>query len=83
MGDVELEGEFTGVTKIKSDTGDIEIYSALAESLYTIEADIKTGELDIGEIEFDSYDTHVTRGNGDNLIKIISDIGDVEIGFKR
>lgn len=82
-GDIELSGEFTGTTEIISDAGDVEIDTALAEALYAVDAEVNAGELSIGESEYDYIDKRITVGSGENLIKIVSDCGDVDIGFRR
>ena len=82
-GDIDISGEFTGTTEIRSDSGDVEIDTTLAEALYAIDADVDAGELSIGENEFDYMDRRITVGTGENLIKIVSDCGDVDIDFGR
>ena len=83
LGDIDISGEFTGTTEIRSDSGDIELDTALAEALYSVDADVDVGELSIGESEYDYMDKRITVGSGENLIKIVSDCGDVDIGFGR
>lgn len=82
-GDIDISGEFTGTTEIRSDSGDVEIDTTLAEALYAIDADVDAGELSIGENEFDYMDRRITVGTGENLIKIVSNCGDVDIDFGR
>lgn len=81
LGDVELQGEFTGSTTVKAESGSVEIDTALSEMLYTVQADVESGELEIGGQEHGSFENHVMIGNGANILKVVCSLGDVDINF--
>ena len=81
LGDVDLQGEFTGNTTVKAESGSVEIDTALSEMLYTVQADVEAGELEIGGKEHGSFENHVVLGNGANILKVVCSLGDVDINF--
>lgn len=81
MGDIELGGEFKGITDITSECGDVDVITSLEEAMYTVDADVRMGDLDIGHSEYENMSQHITQGTGKNLIKIMSQMGDVSITF--
>ena len=83
-GDVELYGAFTGTTDLRISSGAAYLETSLAESLYTLDIATESGDLAIGDhVYMDDYENSYRFGSGENLIRIVSEYGDVEVGFGR
>ncbi len=81
LGDCSLQGVLRGKTGIRVDSGDVDVESSLSEVEYKVSVDAEAGDLTIGNNEFDNFSNHYSRGEGPNAIEIVSELGDVEIGF--
>lgn len=83
LGDIELQGELSGTTEITAESGDVDIETSLKEADYTVDADIEAGDLSLGESVYEYMEQHIKQGSGANLIKIVSELGNVSIGFGK
>ena len=98
MGDVDLQGEFSGTTDVYLACGDVELRTSMARDLYTIDAQAKSGEIGIGSGHHDWDDDHdeddrhgqheshegrISTGSGQNILKIVNDLGDIDISFGK
>ncbi|MDO4545701.1 MAG: DUF4097 family beta strand repeat-containing protein [Bacillota bacterium] len=81
FGDCDLSGTFTGTTEITVDDGEVDLHTSLTEEQYTVTTDMSMGELIVGANHFEGMEKSFTTGSGPNVIKVISDFGDVEIQF--
>lgn len=98
MGDVDLQGEFSGTTEVYLACGDLDMSTSLSRDLYTIDAQAKSGELGIGSGRHDwddeeddderhsqreSHEGRISTGSGQNILKIVNDLGDIDISFGK
>lgn len=97
QGDVDLQGEFSGTTEVYLACGDLELSTSLARDLYTLDAKAESGEIGIGSGRHDwdddddehdsgSHESHegrISTGSGQNILKIVNDLGDIDISFGK
>lgn len=98
QGDVDLQGEFSGTTDVYLACGDVELRTSMARDLYTIDAQAKSGEIGIGSGHHDwdddddeddrhgqheSHEGRISTGSGQNILKIVNDLGDIDISFGK
>ena len=81
-GDIDLQGEFYGNTNIKSDNGDTDIVTTLKEELYTLDLYTDFGDVEAGSHKYEDFG-YINQGNGENIIKVVNDSGDINISFGR
>lgn len=80
-GDCHLAGNFHGRNHIIMESGDLTIDTNLDESLYNVDARTESGELCIGKYRDTNNECHYRNGSGPHRFQIVSEYGDVNVGF--
>ena len=76
-GDIDLEGTAFTTAELTADNGDISAAPADSLARYTISAKTNTGDIDIGEREYNAGTIRV--GSGDKTITAHTNTGDIDI----
>lgn len=76
-GDIDLESTAFTTAELTADNGDISAAPADSLARYTISAKTNTGDIDIGEREYNAGTIRV--GSGDKTITAHTDTGDIDI----
>lgn len=80
-GDITFYGSLSGAVDIQSDVGDVDVVTDAGEDMYSVVADVDTGDFSVNGESYSGKDGRYQYGNGAYVIKITCDTGDVSVEF--
>ena len=79
-GSTEISGILKGTTEVRNDAGDIDVDTFDDPSSYSMELHTDAGDITVGENDIEGGE--YTQKGGENLLKLWTDAGDIEVDKK-